>query len=834
MPIIKQPPSSQYPNDDREPAFRKGHQQPERHTPPDGANGGATRGRSIGASIALWFVGLIVTLLVVGALIAGYALVVMGPHLPSLDALTDYRPKVPLRVYTADHVLIGEFGEERRQIVRFQDIPDIQKKAVLAIEDYRFYEHGGVDFVGILRAGLADLTHGGAAQGASTITMQVARNFFLSSEKTYTRKVYEMLLAYKIERALTKDQILELYMNQIYLGQRAYGFSAAARVYFGKDLKDITLAQAAMLAGLPKAPSAYNPIVNPHRAKIRQEYILKRMLDLRYITRDQYDAAIKEPLVTKSAGNEYSVHAEYISEMVRQMMYAQYKDETYTRGLTVTTTIDSADQEAAYNAVRKGVMDYERRHGYRGPEGFVQLPASGDDREQSIEDALTDHPDNGAIVAAVVTEANPKVVKAQLLDGTTVTMSGEGLRFVAAALSPRASQAQHIRVGSIVRVLPDDKGNWQITQLPQVEGALVSLTPQDGAIRALIGGFDFNKNKFNHVTQAWRQPGSSFKPFIYSASLEKGLGPATIINDAPLFFPPSTPGGDAWEPKDDDQPEGPMPMRLALAKSKNLVSIRILSYIGTKYAQDFVTQRFGFDADKTPPYLPMALGAGLVTPLQSAGAYSVFANGGYRINPYLIAEVDDSHGRPILRAQPLVAGQNAPQTISPRNAYVMGSLLHTVATSGTGAGTNVLHRSDLHGKTGTTNDAKDGWFAGYQRSLVAVAWMGYDQPKSLGSREFGAQLALPIWVEYMQHALRGVPQEDPPPPEGVTTIAGELYFTDMTPGSGFVASIGVDSSNLAGGAGEAVGGMAPAGMTPPNVTSNEKQRIMDLFESNKP
>ncbi|APA84628.1 penicillin-binding protein 1A [Paraburkholderia sprentiae WSM5005] len=833
MPIIKRPHSSNSPaGEDRD-----SHQRtPGRNA----ASRDAERShRSIGASLVLWFFGLIATAVVVGALIVGYALVVMGPQLPSLDALTDYRPKVPLRVYTADHVLIGEFGEERRSLVRFQDIPDQMKKAVLAIEDYRFYEHGGVDFVGILRAGFADLLHGGASQGASTITMQVARNFFLSSEKTYTRKVYEMLLAYKIERALTKDQILELYMNQIYLGERAYGFAAAARVYFGKDLKDITLAQAAMLAGLPKAPSAYNPVVNPKRAKIRQEYILRRMLELNYITQQQYDEAVKEEIHTKNAGNEYSVHAEYVAEMVRQMMYAQYKDETYTRGLNVTTTIDSADQDAAYRAVRKGVMDYERRHGYRGPEGFVQLPEAGDDRDQTIDDALTDHPDNGEIVAGVVTDASAKQVVAQLVDGTQVTVSGDGLRFVAAALSPRANAALRIKPGSIVRLVTDDKGNWQITQLPQVEGALVSLTPQDGAIRALIGGFDFNKNKFNHVTQAWRQPGSSFKPFIYSAALDKGLGPATIINDAPLYFPPSTPGGDAWEPKDDDQPDGPMSMRVALQKSKNLVSIRILSFIGTKYAQNFVTQRFGFDPDKTPPYLPMALGAGLVTPLQSAGAYSVFANGGYRINPYLINEVTDAHGVAISRAQPLVAGQDAPRTLEPRNAYIMNSLLHSVATAGTGAGTNVLHRSDLQGKTGTTNDAKDGWFAGYQQSLVAVAWMGYDQPKSLGSREFGAQLALPIWVEYMQRALRGVPQAEPQQPDGVTVMNGELFFTDMVPGQGFVASIGLDSGNPLAGAGDAVGGVGPAGMTPPvvpppSVSTTEKKQIMDLFESNKP
>ncbi|PLZ03965.1 penicillin-binding protein [Burkholderia sp. WAC0059] len=828
MPTIKRPPSSPPPpDDDREPKFRNDGMS-ERHTT---SRDGVARRRPLGLTILLWFAGLVVSLMVVGALVAGYAFIVMEPQLPSLGALTDYQPKVPLRVYTADHVLIGEFGEERRNLVRFQDIPDVMKNAVLAIEDYRFYEHGGVDFIGILRAGFTDIAHGGAAQGASTITMQVARNFFLSSEKTYTRKVYEMLLAYKIERALTKDQILELYMNQIYLGERAYGFSAAARVYFGKDLKDITLAEAAMLAGLPKAPSAYNPVVNPHRAKIRQEYILKRMFELHYITQAQYEEAVNEPIHTRAAGNEYSVHAEYVAEMVRQMMYAQYHDETYTRGLTVTTTIDSADQAAAYNAVRQGVLDYDRRHGYRGPESFISLPASDDDRDEAIEDALTDHPDEGNIVAAVVTEASPTEVEAQLLDGTTVKVTGGGLKFAAAALSSRASQTLRIRPGSVVRLVADDKGNWQITQLPQVEGALVSIAPQDGAIRALVGGFDFNKNKFNHVTQAWRQPGSSFKPFIYSASLEKGLSPATIINDAPLYFPPSTPGGQAWEPKDDDQPEGPMTMRAALEKSKNLVSIRILSYIGTKYAQDYVTQRFGFDPDKTPPYLPMALGAGLVTPLQSAAAYSVFANGGYRVNPYLISEVDDARGQPILKAQPLVAGKNAPQAISPRNAYVINSLLHSVATAGTGAGTNVLRRSDLQGKTGTTNDAKDGWFAGYQRSLVAVAWMGYDQPRSLGSREFGAQLALPIWISYMGHALSGVPQEEPPMPEGLTTIDGELFYADMTPGNGFVASIGLDSANPAGGASDAVGNVGPGGMTPPpEVTTDERQQIMNMFE----
>ncbi|MEB2522544.1 penicillin-binding protein 1A [Burkholderia multivorans] len=836
MPIIKRPPSS---SDRTEPHYTlrrapsgayytdDDDRGDDRHAARSAGGGG----RSFGGRIALWFVGLFATIAIVGALIVGYALVVMAPQLPSLDALTNYQPKVPLRVFTADHVLIGEFGEERRSLVRFQDIPDVMKKAVLAIEDYRFYEHGGVDFVGILRAGVADLMHGGARQGASTITMQVARNFFLSSEKTYTRKIYEMLLAYKIEKALTKDQILELYMNQIYLGQRAYGFAAAARVYFGKDLKDITLAEAAMLAGLPKAPSAYNPVVNPKRAKVRQEYILKRMLEIGYITQPQYEQAVKEEIHVRTPGNQYAVHGEYVAEMVRQMMYQQYKDETYTRGLTVTTTINSADQEAAYQAVRRGILDYERRHGYRGPEGTINLPPAGDERDEAIDDALADHPDNGDLQSAVVLSAAPNAVDVQFVGGATTRIGAAGLRFVSGALSARANNTLRIRPGSIVRVLKDAKTGWQIVQLPQVEGALVALAPQDGAIRSLVGGFDFNKSKFNHVTQAWRQPGSSFKPFIYSASLDKGLGPATIINDAPLYFPPSVPGGTAWEPKDDDQPDGPMTMRTGLQRSKNLVSIRILASIGTQYAQEYVTQRFGFDPKKTPPYLPMALGAGLVTPLQLATGYAVFANGGYKVDPYLIAEVDDARGQPLQKSQPVIAGSTAPRTIEGRNAYVMNSLLHTVATAGTGAGTNALGRNDLQGKTGTTNDAKDGWFAGYQQSLVAVSWMGFDQPKSLGSREFGAQLALPIWVNYMRTALNGVPEQQMPMPDGLTTIDGELYYADRTPGNGFVASVDINPAANAISANDALGSAGAEGLTPPPVTPQEKQQIMDMFES---
>jgi len=771
--------------------------------------------------VLLGFAAMCVALVVAGGLVLGYALVVAWPNMPSLDALTDYRPKVPLRIYTSDHVLIGEFGEERRDVVHFKDVPDSLKKAILAIEDARFYDHGGVDLTGIIRAGFVALTNGHASQGASTITMQVARNFFLSSEKTYTRKIYEMLLAYRIERALTKDQILEVYMNQIYLGQRAYGFASAARVYFGKDLKDITLAEAAMLAGLPKAPSAYNPVVNPKRAKVRQEYILQRMLELNFITREQYDEAVAQPLVVKGPGRDFSVHAEYVAEMVRQMMYAQYREETYTRGFNVVTTIDSADQQVAYTALRKGIMDYERRHGYRGPEGFIELPASADDREQAIDDALLEHPDNGELIAAVVTAASPRQITVAFIDGSTATIEGDNLRFASGALSTNAQPNRRIRPGAIVRVVKSDTGKWSITQLPQVEGAFLSIIPQDGAIRSLVGGFDYNKNKFNHVTQAWRQPGSSFKPFIYSASLDKGLGPATVINDGPLYFSAAETGGQPWEPKNYGGGfEGPMSMRTALQRSRNLVSIRILNHIGTKYAQQYIT-RFGFDAERHPAYLPMALGAGQVTPLQMAGAYSVFANGGYRVNPYLIAEVTDPNGAIVARAQPLVAEQNAPRAIDARNAYVMNSLLQSVAQRGTGARTNILKRTDLAGKTGTTNDSHDAWFAGYQHTLAAIAWIGYDNPRSLGDRETGGGLSLPVWIDYMGAALKGVPEFKPPVPDGVESLGSELYFTDFTPGHGFVSTVGVPQAPAAQNVDEA----APA----PHVDEQEKQDIMNLF-----
>ncbi len=729
--------------------------------------------------------------LALGALLLiSFMLAMAYPNLPPLDSLTDYRPKVPLRVFSADNVLIGEFGEERRSIVRFQDIPDVVKKAVLAIEDDRFYQHGGVDYWGIARAAIHNLS-GGARQGASTITQQVARNFFLSSEQTLKRKLYEVLLAWKIEENLSKDQILEVYMNQIYLGQRAYGFASAAQIYFGKKLGNITVAEAAMLAGLPKAPSANNPVVNPKRARARQLYILERMVGLGYITQAQYKEAREQDLKVKTDSNDFGVHAEYVAEMARQMAYEQFKEETYTRGLNVFTTITKADQDAAYLALRQGVMEYDKRHGYRGPEGYMEIPADKEQAEDAIESELSEHPDSDDIVAAAVLEASPKQIRAMLVSGEEITITGPGLAIATNLLSDKAPPNRRVRRGAIIRVTQDGK-NWAVVQLPQVEAAFVSASTTDGAIRALVGGFDFNRNKFNHVTQAWRQPGSSFKPFIYSASLEKGLSPATVINDAPITFDAGQTGGQAWEPKNyDGKYDGPMSMRRGLTKSKNMVSIRILHKIGAKYGQEYAT-RFGFDAEKNPPYLTLALGAGAVTPMQMASAYTVFANGGYKVSPYLITKITDSTGRILSQAAPEKAGDEANRVIDARNAFLMDSMLKDVVKQGTATKALSLKRTDLAGKTGTTNDSIDAWFAGYQPGLVGVAWIGYDQPRNLGNRETGGGVALPIWISYMEKALKSVPNAIIPAPEGLISSGGEYYYSEYPP-SNSVRSLGNDA-----------------------------------------
>ena len=769
--------------------------------------------------IVLWCFGLVAAAALGVAMMVAVALALAYPNLPDISDLADYRPKLPLRVYSSEGALLGEFGEERRNLTPIQDIPAVMKNAVLAIEDARFYQHGGVDYKGMVRAGLANIGRL-KSQGASTITMQVARNVYLSSERTFSRKIYEVLLTFKLEHMLTKDQILEIYMNQIYLGNRAYGFAAASETYFGKPLKDISIAEAAMLAGLPKAPSAYNPVANPSRARSRQLYIIERMEDIGFITAEQATEAKAEKLVIRSGSDGTRIHAEYVAEMVRQLIYAQYGAEAYTRGLNVYTTLNAADQEAAYKALRRGIMDYERRQIYRGPEKFIPLPADPKEMDEAIDDVLLEHPDNGDLMAAVVLEASPKKLVVVRGDGQTIDITGDGLKPVQSGLSDKAPPNIKLRRGAVIRIAKTVKDTWEATQLPEVEGAFVAMDPRSGAIKALVGGFDFSKNKFNHVTQAWRQPGSSFKPFIYSAALEKGFTPATVVNDAPLFFDGSTTGGQPWEPKNYAGTfEGPLSLRRALAKSKNMGTIRILEAVGPRNAQDWLT-RFGFDADKHPAYLPMALGAGAVTPMQMATAYSVFANGGYRLNPWLITKVTDHKGRTLVETAAPELTEDL-RGIPARNAFIMGSMLNEVARSGTAAKAQAtLKRPDLYGKTGTTNDSVDAWFAGYQPSLAAVTWIGYDTPRNLGSRETGGGLSLPIWISFMERALKGVPVMENPVPEGVVNSGGEWFFNEYARNNG-VSSLGMEDKS-------AETTPTPAGGPSP---AEERSRIMDLFRN---
>ncbi|PKO88299.1 MAG: penicillin-binding protein [Betaproteobacteria bacterium HGW-Betaproteobacteria-10] len=737
--------------------------------------------------LALSAVGILVMLGLVGAMLA-----TVLPNLPAFDVVTDYRPKIPLRIYTADGALLGEFGDEHRDFTPIKEIPPVLKEALLAIEDARFYEHGGVDYRGVVRALVADLTSG-FRQGASTITMQVARNFFLSREKTVKRKLTEVVMAYRIESALSKDQILELYMNQIYLGQRTHGFASAARTYFNKPLSDLTLAEAAMLAGIPQNPAKHNPAVNPARAKARQELVLKRLLHLEKITEAQYAEAVSQPLKIGHS-LQFEARADHAAEMVRQELYAQYKGEAYTQGLNVYTTLDKAEQNAAYDSVRRNVLAYDQRHGYRGAEAFVELPDNADEQEDAIDQALARHPGSDNLIAAVVTEVSAKRVRAEPASGDTLEIKGDGLRFAARALQPNAKMDIKIRVGSVIRVSQDARGRWSIAQMPEVDAAFVALSAEDGSYRALVGGFDFFRNQFNHVTSAWRQPGSSIKPFVYSAALEKGFSPATLLNDVPLALPGGE-GGQAWEPRNDDGFDGPISLRQALARSKNVIAVRLLQAISPQYARDYL-QRFGFDAAKHPANLTMVLGSGSVTPLQMAGAYAVFANGGFKVTPRLIQKITDARGNVLWEAEPPPGRQEEQRAIDPRNAFIIDSMLREVVRSGTGAlATQRLGRSDLAGKTGTTSDAVDGWFAGYSGNVVAVSWMGHDQPKSLGGREFGATLALPIWIDYMRQALSGKPPSERKPPPGVSFVDGDWLYDEFKGDAG-VKTLDVEVSPL--------------------------------------
>jgi penicillin-binding protein 1A len=712
----------------------------------------------------------------IGAAAAMLATLLINDRLPPLDALVEYKPRIPLRIYTADGVLIGEYGEERRTFVPIAEVPQVMKDAIIAAEDSRFFDHVGIDLIGVARAALVNLLSGGTEQGASTITMQLAREFFLSPERTYARKLVEILIALRIEDALSKEQILELYINQIFLGKRAYGFAAAAQTYFGKPLAALSAAEAAMLAGLPKAPSRFNPIVNPRRATERQRYILKRMRDAGFLSEADYQTALNEPLKLASARPERLSLAPYVAEAARQQAWELFRQDTYSAGIVVHTTIVSTEQRVANEAVRKGVVDYDRRYGYRGPEAFIELSTTASRAREQIADAIDDADEVDGFTAAVVLQVAQDRVVVSTGGPTPITIRGDGLRFAASALSESAPAARRLRRGALVRIAEIKAGQFGIVQLPEVESALVAVNSDDGAVRALVGGFDFARNKFNRATQAWRQPGSSFKPFIFSAAFDRGFMTGSIVNDAPFRIDPKLTGNQLWEPRNyDNRFDGPISVRDAMARSKNMVSIRLLEAVTPEYAQRYVT-RFGFEADKHPAFLTMALGAGSTTPWQMAGAYAVIANGGFSVEPHLISRITDSQGRVLAQARPSRAGDESRRAIDARNAFMVDSVLRSVIQTGTGTRAQVLKRDDLAGKTGTTNDANDAWFAGYHPKLAAVVWVGYDQPRRLGERETGGGLALPIWIDYMSRALAGVPAAPRTPPAGLDVLDGEYYY----------------------------------------------------------
>lgn len=721
--------------------------------------------------------GLVLGLCVFGVGLVAIAILVTYPKLPSLDSLQHYQPKMPLTIYSADGEVIGIYGEQRREFTKIGDFPEVLRNAVIAAEDKRFYQHWGVDVWGVARAAVDNVVAGGVQSGASTITQQVAKNFYLSSEKTFTRKFNEALLAYKIEQSLSKDKILELYFNQIYLGQRAYGFASAAQIYFNKDVKELTLAEAAMLAGLPKAPSAYNPIVNPERAKLRQKYILNNMLEEKMITLQQRDQALSEELHYERFVQKIDQSALYVAEMVRQELYEKYGEDAYTQGFKVYTTVRTDHQKVATEALRKALRNFDRGSSYRGAESYIDL-SKGEDVEETISQYLSGLYTVDKMVPAVVLDVTKrKNVVIQLPSGKRVTLDGRSLGFAARAVNNEKMGESRIRRGSVIRVR-NNGGRWVVVQEPLLQGALVSLDAKTGAVRALVGGYDFHSKTFNRAAQAIRQPGSTFKPFVYSAALSKGMTASTMVNDAPISLPGKGANGSVWTPKNSDgRYSGYITLRQALTASKNMVSIRILMSIGVGYAQQYI-QRFGFKPSELPASLSMALGTGETTPLKIAEAYSVFANGGYRVSSHVIDKIYDSDGRLRAQMQPLVAGQNAPQAIDPRNAYIMYKIMQDVVRVGTARGAAALGRSDIAGKTGTTNDNKDAWFVGFNPDVVTAVYIGFDKPKSMGRAGYGGTIAVPVWVDYMRFALKGRQGKGMKVPEGVVSSNGEYYMKE--------------------------------------------------------
>ncbi|KKN36341.1 hypothetical protein LCGC14_0774640 [marine sediment metagenome] len=733
---------------------------------------------------------LLISLLLIMLISVAAVYFFLAPKLPDTSTLKQTQLQIPLRIFSSEGLLMAEFGEKRRIPVQYDELPTTLIDAFLAAEDDRFYEHPGVDYQGILRAAYSLATTGSKSQGGSTITMQVARNFFLSNEKTYLRKINEILLALQIEKVLTKEEILTLYLNKIYLGKRAYGVGAAANVYYGTTLDKLTLAQMAMIAGLPKAPSAYNPIINPDRAILRRDYVLRRMWEVGFISEADYSQAIKAPVTASYHGREIEVSAPYVSEMVRTKLIAEYGDDLYTNGFNVYTTIRAKQQKAANNAIQTALLDYDRRHGYRGPVAHLTLPeqSSADD----IETLIAPYQNIGPLKTALVTNVSDDSAEIYIRNWGYSHLPIGSIKWAQKQLSTNSKGptpkkiTDVLALGDVIYVEELTSDNWTLAQLPQVQGAIVAIAPYDGAVTALNGGFDFFNNKFNRVTQSSRQPGSGFKPFIYSAALEKGYTAASIINDAPVVF--DDPGlENVWRPENySGKFFGPTRLREALIHSRNLVSIRLLRDIGADYAVDYA-QRFGFKPGSLHKNLSLALGSGSASPWDMATAYSSLANGGYKIEPHLIDRIEDSNGEIIEQAMTATVCESclvntgsiqdeeqrltvAPRIMTAQNNYIMNSLLRDVVKHGTGRKALSLGRNDLAGKTGTTNDQVDAWFNGFHPELVATAWVGFDTPRSLGRYETGGRAALPMWIDFMKVALADIPEAPLKPPVGMVTV----------------------------------------------------------------
>ena len=762
-----------------------------------------------------FFFNFLLSIMVLGIITVVIVSLSVLPGLPDIETLKNVRMQVPLRVYSNDLSLIAEFGEKRRTPVNIENVQSKLTEAFLAAEDDRFYVHPGVDWQGIARAVYALIKTGSKKQGGSTITMQVARNFFLSREKTYLRKLNEIFLSFKIERELSKDAILELYLNKIYLGQRAYGVAAAAQVYYGTDINSLNLPQIAMIAGLPKAPSTTNPIRNPERALIRRNYVLKRMLTLSYITEDEYNDALKAPVSASLHTTSIDIEAPYIAEMVRNDLFKKQGDSVYNHGLIVTTTIHDRNQNAANQALRNALLAYDKRHGYRGPEHHIddiELKS-----EKDITTLLDGFPTLGKLYPGLVTHVNAQSVSVTISGVGQIEINWDGLEWAKKYISenrrgskPKTAE-EILETGDIIRLIETETGDWVLSQIPEVEGGLISLSPNNGAILALVGGFDFYKNKFNRITQARRQPGSGFKPFIYSAAIESGKTAATLINDAPIVF--NDPGvEDEWRPENySHKSYGPTRIRVALTHSRNLVSIRLLHSIGIPFALEHI-QKFGFDVDQLPHNLSLSLGSAEISPWEQARGYSVFANGGFLIDPYFIEKIKTYNDEIIFQANPLtvchecidseqelsvdedVLEENinesddetissiiaeevnstetlyAPRVVSAQNIWVMNSMTRDVVKHGTGRRALQLNRTDLSGKTGTTNDQHDAWFSGFNSNVVTISWVGFDKFQPLGSRETGARAALPMWIDYMKVALEGMPESIMERPKGLVNV----------------------------------------------------------------